>query len=391
MGFLVEALRERGVAAFGIDISDYAIQNVHANIQPYCWVGSITEPFPQHYDLIICVEVLEHLPRAESEEAARNLCQYTDDILFSSTPFDYKEVTHFNVQPPEYWAELFAQHGFFRDVDFDASFILPWAVRFRRKREPAHRLVRDYERKFWLLAKENSDLRSLTLEMRQGLAQAPDQAAYDESQVELAWTKEQLRRLSRQSWQDRLSQKWHKLNTLGVVGKRPARRLPDLTRPLTQQFVAEHGYLNAVTILAETRIHLPTQPLQVTLAAADRPDQPIAARLVSPRFLPPIGPFTFRFPPIPDSQGQTYQLTMHSPEASAGDTAAVWYYVRPGRPNGQLFWGGQRWPGELVMSAAYGPLEASSDDAWNQTCWLPRPIFAPGALVDLASGVLSRK
>jgi hypothetical protein len=98
------------------------------------------------------------------------LCQHSDDILFSSTPNDYKEVSHFNVQPPEYWAELFAREGFFRDVDFDASFITPWAVRYRKVDEPLHRIVRNYERKFWLLWKENSDLRDLTIELREDLA-----------------------------------------------------------------------------------------------------------------------------------------------------------------------------------------------------------------------------
>ncbi len=159
MGFLVETLRKRGVEAWGVDISDYAIQNVHPDIQPYCWVGSVTEPFPRKYDLIVTIEVLEHLPRLESEQALANLCQHTDDVLFSSTPLDYKEATHFNVQPVEYWAELFARQGFFRDVDFDASFITPWAARFVRKKWPLTRAVRDYERKFWLLWKENVETR----------------------------------------------------------------------------------------------------------------------------------------------------------------------------------------------------------------------------------------
>jgi hypothetical protein len=165
-GFLVEALRQREVEAYGIDISDYAIQNVHPEIQPYCWVGSVAEPFPQKYDLIVCIEVLEHLSQAQAEGAVINFCRHSEDILFSSTPFDYKEATHFNVQPPEYWAELFARQGFFRDVDFDASFITPWAVRFRRKSEPLARMVRDYERRYFLLSKENADLRSLAVEMR---------------------------------------------------------------------------------------------------------------------------------------------------------------------------------------------------------------------------------
>lgn len=172
MGFLVEGLRQRGVEAWGVDISSYAISKVAPEIQEYCWLGSVIDPFPRKFDLIVNIEVLEHLPMEESEKAVSNLCQYSDDILFSSTPNDYKEVSHFNVQPPEYWAELFAREGFYRDVDFNASFITPWAVRYRKKDEPLHRIVRDYERKFWLLWKENSDLRNLTLEMREDLAES---------------------------------------------------------------------------------------------------------------------------------------------------------------------------------------------------------------------------
>jgi len=171
MGFLVEALRQRGVEAFGVDISEYAIQNVHPDIQPYCWLGSVTDTFPQRYDLIVCVEVLEHLLPREAEQAVENLCRHSDDVLFSSTPLDYKEATHVNVQPPEYWAELFARHSFFRDVDFDASFITPWTVRFRKTREPVARVVAAYERRFWRLWQENQARRELNIEQRNELAE----------------------------------------------------------------------------------------------------------------------------------------------------------------------------------------------------------------------------
>jgi SAM-dependent methyltransferase len=204
MGFLVEALREKGVEAWGVDISEYAIQKAHAAIQPYCWVGSITKAFPRKYDLIVCIEVLEHLPPQEVEHVIANLCQHTDDILFSSTPLDYKEATHFNVQPPEYWAEQFAKQGFVRDVDFDASFITTWAARFRRNHEPLHRVLRAYERRFWLLWKENQDIRSSTVDLYNQLAtgeqsvqklsaQVVDlQSQMQQSQVELERSQLQL-------------------------------------------------------------------------------------------------------------------------------------------------------------------------------------------------------
>ncbi len=170
MGFLVEKMRSRQVEAWGVDISEYAIQNVHPDIQPFCWVGSVAEPLPRRYDLIVCIEVLEHLPKSESEKALRNLCSATDDILFSSSPLDYRESTHFNVQPPDYWAELFARQGFFRDVDFDASFITPWAARFRRRQDPLHRIVRDYERKYYPLWAENAEVREQLVALEKSVA-----------------------------------------------------------------------------------------------------------------------------------------------------------------------------------------------------------------------------
>jgi hypothetical protein len=163
LGFLVEALRRRGVAADGIDVSEFAIQNVHPDIAQHCRLGSATDPFGQRYDLIICIEVLEHLPSTDADRAVRNFTQFTNDVLLCSTPFDYSEATHVNVQPPDYWAELLARYGFIRDVDFDASFIAPWAVRFRRSSEPLPRIVQAYERRDWLLWKENQDLRKLAI------------------------------------------------------------------------------------------------------------------------------------------------------------------------------------------------------------------------------------
>lgn len=173
MGFLVEALRDRGVEAYGLDISEYAIQQVRPDMRPYCWVGSVTDPLPRRYDLIVCIEVLEHLPPEQAEEAVANLCRHADDILFSSTPWDRDEATHRNVQPPEYWAELFARQGFLRDLDFDASFVTAWAVRFRKRRQPVARIVAAYERHLWQLREGGRKERESNAEERTDVAAKP--------------------------------------------------------------------------------------------------------------------------------------------------------------------------------------------------------------------------
>jgi hypothetical protein len=59
----VEALRQRGIDAEGIDLSSYAISHVHESVRPYCRVASITDDLPDRYDLIVSIEVLEHRRR----------------------------------------------------------------------------------------------------------------------------------------------------------------------------------------------------------------------------------------------------------------------------------------------------------------------------------------
>jgi glycosyltransferase involved in cell wall biosynthesis/SAM-dependent methyltransferase len=188
MGLLVESLRKRGVEAYGIDISEFAISQVHEDIKEFCWSGSVAEPFPKTYDLIVTMEVLEHMPPEEAERAIANFCKHAKRVLFSSTPFDFREPTHFNVHPTEEWAEMFAQHGFYRDVDYDASYIAPWGVLFVAKDAPMPRLVRDYERRFATLWRENTDLRSLTVEMRNDLSAAQvfeERSKQQEIQIQL--------------------------------------------------------------------------------------------------------------------------------------------------------------------------------------------------------------
>ena len=177
MGLLVETLRTRGVDASGIDISSYAIGQAHESVRAFCRHGSIAEELTERYDLIVSIEVLEHMPTRDAEAAIANFCRHTDDVLFSSSPSDYKEPTHVNVHPPEYWASEFARHGFYRDVDFDASYITPWAVRFRRSAEPFHRIVLGYERRFWQLTLERNDTRTYSTQIQNQLAAAIDGAA----------------------------------------------------------------------------------------------------------------------------------------------------------------------------------------------------------------------
>ena len=149
MGYLVAALRDRGVEAYGLDISEYAISMVRDDIKPYCKVGTLTEKipveFPEHFDLVVTVEVLEHLYAEDGQKAIANLCTLADTILFSSTPDDFEERTHVNVQQREYWARLFFEQGFVDDINYRPRYLTYYASLFRRS-DNICRLIEDYER-----------------------------------------------------------------------------------------------------------------------------------------------------------------------------------------------------------------------------------------------------
>jgi SAM-dependent methyltransferase len=171
MGFLVEALAKQGIDAHGIDVSDYAIEQVDDSVRDRCAVRSLTEPLPRRYDLITCIEVIEHVPPAETEKVITNLCQATDNLLLSTTPRDFGEPTHLNVQQPEAWSAALARQGFFRDLERDFSYISPWASLYRRSEEPVAEVVRRYDRAWWRLRQEVSEVRGSLLEAQDRLAE----------------------------------------------------------------------------------------------------------------------------------------------------------------------------------------------------------------------------
>lgn len=149
MGYLVAALRDRGVEAYGVDISEYAISKVREDVKPYCAVGSLTEPLPEglprRYDLVVTIEVLEHLRAEDGKQAIANLCTLSDRLLFSSTPDDFTERTHVNVQQREYWARLFAENGFLDDLSYRPTYLTYYAACYRKSGDWL-RQVEDYER-----------------------------------------------------------------------------------------------------------------------------------------------------------------------------------------------------------------------------------------------------
>ena len=169
-GFLVEALWDRGIEAWGRDISAYAVSQARPDMRAFVSQGSITDPLGDSFDLITCIEVLEHLPEGEAITAIRRMADAAPRILFSSSPTDLDEPTHINVKPVRWWLDRFAEAGFAPEPEFDASFLTPHAFLLTRReagRGPSDlRLFAELVRQRVLSHERGLDLQSRLLRLQ---------------------------------------------------------------------------------------------------------------------------------------------------------------------------------------------------------------------------------
>ncbi len=130
LGYLVYRLRELGVDAYGQDISTYAIQNSPI---PECvrecngieirWCDKA--PF----DVIICIETLEHIPQSYVEKYLRNIVKILkpNGLFYASLPFgtdnkrsdDDPDETHQTLQPREWWESKLKRVGLLNRRDIE--------------------------------------------------------------------------------------------------------------------------------------------------------------------------------------------------------------------------------------------------------------------------------
>lgn len=168
-GSLVEALAARGVDARGFDCAEQAISQAAEPVRDRVWVSALTDQVEGRFDLVVCLDAIQHVAAADAGLALERVTSVTDSVLLASSPEEFDDPANRNVRPPEYWAELLATLGFFRDPAFDASFAGPWAALYRRRGDVAvPELVRDLERESWQVRRERDRLREVVLAASSG-------------------------------------------------------------------------------------------------------------------------------------------------------------------------------------------------------------------------------
>lgn len=77
---------------------------------------------PDRFDLLICLEVAEHLKEENSNHLIKELTQLSNTIVFSAAIPGQGGQNHVNEQPPQYWLNIFKKFGFYLYEDFRDKF-----------------------------------------------------------------------------------------------------------------------------------------------------------------------------------------------------------------------------------------------------------------------------
>jgi SAM-dependent methyltransferase len=113
-GHFLRAFAEAGIDDFlGID-GDYVPRHQLAIDERRFRAVDLAAGFDlgRRFDLVISLEVAEHLPRASADRFVASLARHGSTILFSAAiPFQGGD-GHLNEQWPSYWAERFERHGY---------------------------------------------------------------------------------------------------------------------------------------------------------------------------------------------------------------------------------------------------------------------------------------
>jgi len=88
-GYLVEALRDRGVDAVGCDVSSFAVEHAAPGALGYVRLGDLSRglPYPDgEFDLVSALEILEHLPPDSVPGALLELRRVCRGVVYATIP-----------------------------------------------------------------------------------------------------------------------------------------------------------------------------------------------------------------------------------------------------------------------------------------------------------------
>lgn len=122
LGNTVKEFRRCGIEAFGLEGSELAIRR--SEVADFIQQANLNFPvdLKRKFDLVWCVEVLEHIHPKYVQNIVETICRHGDTLLISAAPPGQHGELHFNEQPQEYWIEKFQKQGFSLDREQTSTF-----------------------------------------------------------------------------------------------------------------------------------------------------------------------------------------------------------------------------------------------------------------------------
>jgi SAM-dependent methyltransferase len=120
-GFMVYAMRLLGKEAYGVDISDYAVNAGMPEVKDYLSIINSVDDIKGNYDLIMAKDVLEHVPYDVLPSILKAFRIRCRNILVAVPLGDNKkfrirqyemDVTHVIREPEEFWLKALGDAGF---------------------------------------------------------------------------------------------------------------------------------------------------------------------------------------------------------------------------------------------------------------------------------------
>lgn len=117
IGNVLYELKCRGIRAVGLECSTAAISMCREkgldvrefDVAKDNWQGT------ESFEVVICMEVAEHIPEKYAEKLVALLCRFRGVVVFTAAPRGQGGTDHVNEQPREYWEAKFMSMGFAED------------------------------------------------------------------------------------------------------------------------------------------------------------------------------------------------------------------------------------------------------------------------------------
>ncbi len=117
-GFLVSFFRTKGVEAFGVDISEYAINESSNTIRPFLHKVDLNRevlPFPKSsFDCVVCMGTLEYVEEQDYllEEIKRVITEKGTILITTINDTPINDKLRIYTRNPNEWDSLFIKNGF---------------------------------------------------------------------------------------------------------------------------------------------------------------------------------------------------------------------------------------------------------------------------------------